>query len=49
MNAPTTPTGRTTASSIIQSRIRDIQDNLPKVQPLYQRAPRPTQRFEPPK
>ena len=31
------------------TRIRDIQDNLPKVQPLYQRAPRPTQRFEPPK
>lgn len=31
------------------TRIRDIQDNLPKVQPLYQRAPRPAQRFEPPK
>ncbi|TXC67152.1 M48 family metallopeptidase [Piscinibacter aquaticus] len=31
------------------TRIKDIQDNLPKVQPLYQRAPRPTQRFEPPK
>ena len=28
------------------TRIRDIQDNLPKVQPLYQRAPRPAQRFE---
>jgi predicted Zn-dependent protease len=31
------------------TRIRDIQDNLPKVQPLYQRAPRPAQRFEPPR
>ena len=31
------------------SRIQDIQKNLPKVQPLYQRAPKPAQRFEPPK
>jgi predicted Zn-dependent protease len=30
------------------SRIRDIQANLPKVQPLYARAPKPTQRFAPP-
>ena len=31
------------------SRIHDIEANLPKVEPLYARAPRPTQRFEPPK
>ncbi len=31
------------------SRIQDIQKNLPKVLPLYQRAPKPAQRFEPPK
>lgn len=29
------------------SRIKDIQANLPKVQPLYARAPKPTQRFAP--
>ncbi len=29
------------------TRIRDIEDNLPKVAPLYARAPRPPQRFEP--
>jgi predicted Zn-dependent protease len=27
------------------TRIRDIEVNLPKVQPLYQRAPKPAQRF----
>ena len=37
----THPTGPT--------RIKDIQANLPKVEPLYARAERPTQRFEPPK
>ncbi len=31
-----------------ESRIKDISDKLPKVQPLYSRAPRPPQRFEPP-
>jgi predicted Zn-dependent protease len=31
------------------SRIKDIQDNLPKVEPLYARAERPPRRFEPPK
>jgi Zn-dependent protease with chaperone function len=31
------------------SRIADIQANLPKVSGLYQRAPRPERRFEPPK
>ena len=31
------------------SRIRDIEANLPKVEPLYARASKPTQRFEPPK
>ncbi|MFT3663767.1 M48 family metallopeptidase [Piscinibacter sp.] len=31
------------------TRIQDIQKNLPKVQPLYQRAPKPPRRFEPPK
>jgi predicted Zn-dependent protease len=31
------------------TRIREIQDNLPKVQPLYERAPRPPQRYAPPK
>jgi predicted Zn-dependent protease len=30
------------------TRIRDIQAKLPKVQPLYVRAPKPTQRFAPP-
>lgn len=29
------------------SRISVIKSNLPKVQPLYARAPKPTQRFEP--
>ena len=37
----THPTGPT--------RIKDIQANLPKVEPLYARAERPTQRFGPPK
>ncbi|HZE90967.1 MAG TPA: M48 family metallopeptidase, partial [Rhizobacter sp.] len=31
------------------TRIRDIEASLPKVQGLYARAPKPTQRFEPPK
>lgn len=31
------------------TRIRDIQDNLPKVQPLYERALRPPQRYAAPK
>jgi predicted Zn-dependent protease len=31
------------------TRIKDIEDNLPKVAPLYARAEKPTQRFEPPK
>ncbi len=31
------------------SRIRDIEANLPKVTPLYAKAPRPAQRFEPPR
>jgi len=31
------------------TRIQDIQANLPKVQGLYARAPKPEQRFEPPK
>ena len=31
------------------NRIRDIEANLPKVAPLYARAERPAQRFEPPK
>jgi predicted Zn-dependent protease len=30
------------------TRIRDIEVNLPKVQPLYARAPKPEQRFAPP-
>jgi predicted Zn-dependent protease len=30
------------------TRIRDIQATLPKVQPLYQQAAKPTQRFSPP-
>lgn len=30
------------------SRIKDIELNLPKVMPLYQRADKPTQRFAPP-
>jgi predicted Zn-dependent protease len=30
------------------TRIKDIQTNLPKVQGLYDRAPRPQQRFAPP-
>jgi predicted Zn-dependent protease len=30
------------------TRIRDLQANLPKVAPLYARAARPPQRFEPP-
>ena len=29
------------------SRIKDIQANLPAVMPLYQRAPKPEQRFDP--
>ncbi len=37
----THPTGPT--------RIKDIQANLPKVEPLYARADRPPQRYEPPK
>ncbi len=31
------------------TRIKDIQGKLPKVQPLYQRAAKPEQRFGPPK
>jgi predicted Zn-dependent protease len=31
-----------------ESRIREIEDNLPKVEPLYARAPRPPRRFAPP-
>lgn len=31
------------------TRIQDIQANLPKVMPLYDRAPKPTQRFDVPK
>ncbi|HSI56907.1 MAG TPA: M48 family metallopeptidase [Ideonella sp.] len=31
------------------SRIKDIEGTLPKVEPLYARAPKPPQRFEPPK
>jgi predicted Zn-dependent protease len=31
------------------TRIRDLQATLPDVQSLYDKAPRPTQRFEPPK
>jgi predicted Zn-dependent protease len=31
------------------TRIRDIEDNLHKVEPLFARAERPPQRFEPPK
>jgi predicted Zn-dependent protease len=31
------------------TRIKDIQSKLPKVQPLFQRAAKPNQRFEPPK
>jgi predicted Zn-dependent protease len=31
------------------TRIHDIEVNLPKVEPLYARAAKPTQRFEPPK
>jgi predicted Zn-dependent protease len=30
------------------TRIKDIQANLPKVEGLYDRAPKPTRRFEPP-
>jgi len=30
------------------TRIRDIEANLPKVEPLYARAQKPAQRFEPP-
>ena len=30
------------------TRIHDIEVNLPKVKPLYERAPKPAQRFEPP-
>jgi predicted Zn-dependent protease len=30
------------------TRIKDIQDNLPKVEGLFERAPRPERRFEPP-
>lgn len=31
------------------TRIKDIQGKLPKVQPLFQRAAKPEQRFGPPK
>ena len=31
-----------------ETRIRDIQDKLPKVKPLYAQAPKPTRRFAPP-
>ncbi len=31
-----------------KTRIRDIQDKLPKVQPLFARAPKPERRFSPP-
>jgi len=31
------------------TRIRDIEANIPKVEGLYQRAPKPPQRFDPPK
>ncbi len=31
------------------TRIQDIQKNLPKVEPLYARAGRPAQRFDPPR
>jgi predicted Zn-dependent protease len=31
------------------TRIRDLESNIPKVQGLYDRAPKPSQRFEPPK
>jgi predicted Zn-dependent protease len=31
------------------TRIKDIEVNLPKVEPLYERAPRPERRFGPPK
>lgn len=31
------------------TRIRDLEANIPKVEPLYQRAAKPSQRFEPPK
>jgi predicted Zn-dependent protease len=30
------------------TRVRDIQANLPRVMPLYARAPKPTQRLAPP-
>jgi predicted Zn-dependent protease len=30
------------------ARIQEIQSNLPAVEPLYARAPKPTQRFGPP-
>ena len=30
------------------TRIRDIERNIPQVEGLYQRAPKPAQRFEPP-
>jgi predicted Zn-dependent protease len=30
------------------TRIKDIEANIPKVQGLYERAPKPTRRFEPP-
>jgi predicted Zn-dependent protease len=30
------------------SRIRDIEDKLPKVLPLFERAPRPPRNFGPP-
>jgi predicted Zn-dependent protease len=31
-----------------ETRIREIQDKLPKVEPLYARAPRPERRYTPP-
>jgi predicted Zn-dependent protease len=31
-----------------ETRIRDIQSKLPKVQPLFERAPKPTRNFGPP-
>lgn len=30
------------------TRIRDIESNLPRVMPLYERAPKPSRRFSPP-
>ena len=30
------------------TRIRDIEGNIPKVEGLYERAPKPSRRFDPP-